>query len=398
LGFIDIIPQFSGFVKGFWGNFDEQDTNIRISSKSVTIIIQMRSIRKQEALGEDLSKIAQNRKLGIICKMPRKKKGLVDMEVEPEADTMTAESATAEAWMQDVPAGHKAGFVAVIGKPNVGKSTLVNLLVGHKVSIVSPRTQTTRRRIMGIMTLPEAQAVFVDTPGIHKPKHRLGTQMVEQASGALLDADLVLFVCDVSQPPDGVDRHIAELIRKEVKAPVLLILNKMDMLKPEKVVPNSEAYLALLPHAGWMMVAADKGHNWQKLQDLILQHLPENPPFFPPDQITDQTERLYTAEIIREKVLLGTYAEVPHGIGVSIDQWEERPNGVLYIAATIFVERDTHKSIVIGEKGQKLKRIGQDARKELERWLQHKLYLELWVKVREKWRDNLSLIRELELG
>lgn len=300
--------------------------------------------------------------------------------------------------MQNVPAGHKAGFVTVIGKPNVGKSTLVNLLVGHKASIVSPRPQTTRRRIMGIMTLPEAQAIFVDTPGIHKPKHRLGTLMMEQASGALPDADVVLFVCDVSQPPDAIDRHIAELIRKEVKAPVLIVLNKMDMLKPEHVVPNSEAYLALLPHAGWMMVNALRGHNQEKLQEMILQFLPENPPFYPPDQITDLPKRFYAAEIIREKVLMNTYAEVPYGVGVLIDRWEERPNGMLYLAATIFVERDTHKSIVIGEKGQKLKKIGQDARRELEYWLQRKLYLELWVKVREKWRDHLNLIRELELG
>lgn len=329
--------------------------------------------------------------------MPRKKKELVDREAEPEAGVITAEPA-AEAWMQDIPAGHKAGFVAVIGKPNTGKSTLVNLLVGHKVSIVSPRPQTTRRRIMGIMTLPEAQAVFVDTPGIHKPKHRLGTQMVEQASGALLDAGMVLFVCDVSHPPDAIDRHIAELIRKEVKAPVLIVLNKMDLLKPERVVPNSEAYLALLPHAGWMMISANRGHNWEKLQEMIIRFLAENPPFYPPDRITDLPERFYAAEIIREKVLMGTYAEVPYGIGVLIEQWEERPNGMLYIAATVFVERETHKSIVIGEKGQKLKRIGQDARKELEHWLQRKLYLELWVKVREKWRDNPNLIRELELG
>lgn len=330
--------------------------------------------------------------------MPSKKKELVDTDVELEEAVLSVEEPDLDKWIQEAPPGHKAGFVAVIGKPNVGKSTLVNLLVGHKVSIVSPRPQTTRRRIMGIMTLPEAQAIFVDTPGIHKPKHRLGTQMVEQASGALLDADVVMFVCDVSQPPDVIDRHIAGLIQKETKAPVLIVLNKMDLLKPERVVTNSEAYLALLPHAGWMMVSANRGHNWKKLQEMILRALPEHPPLYPPDQITDLPERFYAAEIIREKVLMNTYAEVPYGIGVLIDQWEERPNGMLYIAATIFVERDTHKSIVIGEKGQKLKKIGQDARLELEYWLQRKLYLELWVKVREKWRDNPNLIRELELG
>jgi len=291
----------------------------------------------------------------------------------------------------------RAGFVAVIGKPNVGKSTLINYFVGRKVSIVSPRPQTTRRRILGIAHLPHAQIVFVDTPGIHQPKHKLGEQMVEVALGSLPDADLILFVCDVSRPPSDEDRHIATILQNEAHVPIILVLNKMDRLTPDKVKPHTEAYWQLVPqHAAWMMTNAVKGHNCDKLLELIVQHLPPNPPFFPPDQLTDQPARLFAAEIIREKVLLNTYQEVPHGVGVAIERWEERSNGVLVIAATIYVERESHKGIVIGEGGKMLKKIGQQAREELELWLQRRIYLELWVKVREHWRDQPAFFHQLE--
>jgi len=291
----------------------------------------------------------------------------------------------------------RSGFVAVVGKPNVGKSTLVNHFVGRKVSIVSPRPQTTRRRILGILNRPDAQIVFVDTPGIHKPKYKLGEQMVEAAVGALSDADLILFVVDASKPPTAEDRHIAELLTKGARAPIVLVLNKMDKLPPDKVKPHTEAYWQLVPnHADWMMTNAVKGHNCDKLLQIILKHLPESPPYFPQEQITDQPERLFAAEIIREKALLYTYQEVPHGIGVAIERWEERPNGVLYIAATIYVERENHKGIVIGESGKMLKKIGQKAREELELWLGRKIYLELWVKVREDWRNNPSFFQQIE--
>ncbi len=291
----------------------------------------------------------------------------------------------------------RAGFVAVIGKPNVGKSTLVNHFVGRKVSIVSPRPQTTRRRILGIANLPDAQIVFVDTPGIHKPKYKLGEQMVEAALGSLPDADLILFVCDVSRPPSAEDEQIAQILQKEARVPIILVLNKMDQLPPEKVKPHTEAYWQLVPqHADWMMTNAVKGHNCDKLLAMILKHLPPNPPFFPPDQITDQPERLFAAEIIREKVLLNTYQEVPYGIGVAIERWVEQPNGVLVISATIYVERESHKGIVIGEKGRMLKKIGQQAREELELWLGRRIYLELWVKVRERWRDQPAFFQQLE--
>lgn len=291
----------------------------------------------------------------------------------------------------------KSGFVAVVGKPNVGKSTLVNHFVGRKVSIVSPRPQTTRRRILGVMNLPNAQIVFVDTPGIHKPKYKLGERMVEEAVGSLPDADVILFVVDASRPPGSEDRMIAETLQKEAKAPIILVLNKADKLPIDKVKPHTEAYWALVPnHADWMMTNALKGHNCDKLLEQILKYLPEAPPYFPPDQITDQPERLFAAELIREKVLLNTRQEVPHGVGVAIERWEERPNGVLYIAATIYVERESHKGILIGEKGKMLKKIGQQARQELELWLGRKIYLELWVKVRENWRNNPAFFQQLE--
>jgi len=291
----------------------------------------------------------------------------------------------------------KAGFVVIIGKPNVGKSTLVNHFVGRKVSIVSPRPQTTRRRILGVMNLPEAQIVFVDTPGIHKPKYKLGERMVEAAVSALPDADVILFVVDASRPPNNEDRLIAELLQKEAKAPIILVLNKADKLPIDKVKPHTEAYWQLVPqHADWMMTNALKGHNCDKLLNLILKHLPESPPYFPPEQITDQPERLFAAELIREKVLLNTRQEVPHCIGVAIDRWEEHPNGVLHIAGTLYAERETHKGILIGEKGKMLKKIGQQARQELELWLGRKIYLELWVKVRENWRNNPVFFQQLE--
>lgn len=291
----------------------------------------------------------------------------------------------------------RAGFVAVVGKPNVGKSTLVNHFVGRKVSIVSPRPQTTRRRILGILNRPDAQIVFVDTPGIHKPKYKLGERMVEAAVGALPDADLILFVVDVSKQPTPEDRYIAGLLSKKANAPIILVLNKMDRLPPEKVKPHTEAHWQLVPnYADWMMTNTVKGHNCDKLITLILERLPESPPYFPPEQLTDQPERLFAAELIREKALLNTYEEVPHGIGVAIERWEERPNGVLYIAATIYGERETHKGILIGEGGKRLKKIGKQAREELELWLGRKIFLELWVKVREDWRNNPSFFQQLE--
>lgn len=297
---------------------------------------------------------------------------------------------------EPLPPGHRSGFVAVIGRPNVGKSTLMNQLLGHKVAIVSPRPQTTRTRIRGILTRPEAQIIFVDTPGLHKPFHKLGEVMVATATAAIPDADVVLFVVDVSVMPTEEDRMIAQLIRQRTSNPVILVLNKMDLLPPEKVKPHTEAYWALVPdHAGWMMTIATEAVNLDKLLDMVIAHLPEGPRYYPGDLITDQTEREIAAELIREQVLHFTREEVPHSVAVVVEEYKERETGGVYIAATIYVERESQKGILIGAGGQMLRRIGTAARQEIERMIGGKVYLELWVKVSKNWRRDLPQVRRM---
>ncbi|MEP7198266.1 MAG: GTPase Era, partial [Chloroflexota bacterium] len=296
---------------------------------------------------------------------------------------------------------YRAGFVALIGKPNVGKSTLLNAFVGEKVSIVSPKPQTTRRQIRGICTLRlsqgaahDAQLIFVDTPGIHKPMHKLGKAIVRDATDAIPDADLIVFVADVARAPTEEDEHIAQLLRR-ARAPLLLALNKSDALKPEFVVSNSDAFRALGPFDDWMLVSATRGDNLDKFMAMMVARLPFSPPLYPPDQVTDQTERAITAELIREKALRHLEQEVPHAIEVVIENWEERPNGMVYVEASVLVEKESQKGIVIGAKGAMLKKIGQDARRDIEKFLERKLYLELRVKVRAKWREDESELRRL---
>ncbi len=297
---------------------------------------------------------------------------------------------------EPLPPGHRSGFVAVIGRPNVGKSTLMNQLLGHKVAIVSPRPQTTRTRIRGILTRPDAQMIFVDTPGLHKPFHKLGEVMVATATAAIPDADVVLFVVDVSVMPTEEDQMIAQLIRQRTSNPVILVLNKMDLLPPEKVKPHTEAYWALVPdHAGWMMTIATEAVNLDKLLDMVIAHLPEGPRYYPSDLITDQTEREIAAELIREQVLHFTREEVPHSVAVVVEEYKERETGGVYIAATIYVERESQKGILIGAGGQMLRRIGTAARQEIERMVGGKVYLELWVKVSKNWRRDLRQVRRM---
>ncbi len=294
------------------------------------------------------------------------------------------------------PSGHKSGFVAVIGRPNVGKSTLVNRLVGQKIAIVSPRPQTTRRRILGILTREDAQIIFVDTPGIHRPRHKLGEIMVAAARSAIPDADLVLFVVDVSEPPTEEDQMIAEVLNGGDLAPVVLVLNKMDLLPPDKVRPHTEAYWALVPqHRNWMMTVATEGINLDKLLSIILEVLPEGPRYYPADYVTDQPEREIAAELIREQVLNLTRHEVPHAVAVVVEEFKERENGVVYIAANIFVEKPSQKGIIIGNKGQMLRQIGEAARHEIERMVGGRVYLDLWVKVSKNWRRDERELRRL---
>jgi GTP-binding protein Era len=302
--------------------------------------------------------------------------------------------------LDDIPEGHKSGFVAVIGRPNVGKSTLINRIVGQKVAIVSPKPQTTRNRILGILTLENedggAQIIFVDTPGLHKPRHKLGQYMVATATNAIPDADVVLFVVDVSVEPTDEDRMITKLIRQQTERPVVLVLNKMDLLPPEKVKPHTELYWELAPHRhDWLMTVATEGVNLDKLLEMILTALPEGPPYYPGDQVTDQTEREIAAELIREQVLRYTRQEIPHAVAVVVEEFKERENGVIYVEANVFVEKDSQKGIIIGRGGQMLHRIGSAARQEIERMVSGQVYLDLWVKVRKAWRRNERELRRL---
>ncbi len=292
---------------------------------------------------------------------------------------------------------HKAGFVAVVGKPNVGKSTLVNKLVGEKIAIVSPKPQTTRRIVRGILTRPEAQIIFVDTPGITTPHQQLGKVMVEAATNVLDDVDLVIFLTDGARMPDDDDTRIGKLLNSRTRAPVLLALNKTDLLKPDFVKDVTEAHWQLTRHADWMRISATRGDNCDKLLGQIIERLPAGPEFYPADQITDQNLQAMAAELIREQVLLQTRQEIPHAVAVAIESWEEPRENLTRITATIYVERDSQKGIVIGARGAMLKQIGQNARAEIEAWVGHQIYLELWVKVWENWRERETSLRRLGL-
>ncbi len=295
-----------------------------------------------------------------------------------------------------VPEGHRSGFVAVIGRPNVGKSTLMNHFVGEKVAIVSSKPQTTRSRIRGILTQETFQVIFVDTPGIHRPFHKLGRIMVNAATEAIPDADVVLFMVDVSVMPTKEDRMIAEILEKQADTPTILVLNKMDLLPPENVEAHTEAYWDLAPfHDEWMMTIATEGANLGVLLERIIAALPEGPRYYPGEYITDQTERQIVAELIREQVLRHTYHEVPHSVAVVVEEFEEREEGVIYIAANVFVERESQKGIVIGRGGRMIRRIGSDAREAVERLVGGRVYLDLWVKVREGWREDERELRRL---
>lgn len=282
--------------------------------------------------------------------------------------------------------------MALVGKPNVGKSTLLNRLVGTKVAIVSEKPQTTRHRIMGLLTLDDAQLIFLDTPGIHTPKHALGKYMVEAAKEAAKEADVVGMVVDGSSPPDADDVRVARVVRW-AKKPSVLIMNKVDLLKAEKILARFEEYRSLLEFDREIDVSALVGHHIEELRKILADFLPEGPPLYPTEQKADVDENLMIEEIIREKVLERTYQEVPHSVAVVVEERRPGADGKTeYIAATVYVERESQKGIVIGKGGQMLKSIGMTARRDIEELLGKPVYLELWVKVKEKWRkDEASL-------
>ena len=290
----------------------------------------------------------------------------------------------------------RAGYVALIGRPNVGKSTLLNALLGQKVAAVSPRPQTTRQRQLGILTDEQEQIVFMDTPGIHKPVHKLGEFMNQVADDALRDADLVLWLLEANNDPTREDLLIAERLNA-VKhlPPVILVLNKIDLVLEEKVAIRKEQCQALHPRAELREISAANGTGLAGLKDAIRNHLPVGAPFYDPDQVTDWYEKDIASELIREAALMHLREEIPHGIAVRIDEFNERPDGSAYIFATIFVERESHKGIVIGRGGEMLKKIGSGARREIEKMGEHKVYLELRVKVNQNWRNKPDALRWL---
>ena len=299
---------------------------------------------------------------------------------------------------------HKAGYVTLLGKPNVGKSTLLNAVVGQKVSIVSNKPQTTRRRVIGILTEPNYQIAFIDTPGIHDAHTQLGRSMVDQARMSLSDVDVVVYVADGAHHPGEVDKQIGQLIRRAAdgsdgakKMPVLLCMNKMDLLKAEDVERNVEAYTEMLGigQEDFMLTTATKGHNLGKLLELIVSRLPEGEAMYPEDEFTDQSSRFMSAELVREKILIATRQEVPYAVAVMVDEWSEGEE-VTEINATILVEKSSQRGILIGKGGQFLKNIGTQARQEIEQLLDRKVFLQLHVKVAENWRQDKRILHELE--
>lgn len=293
---------------------------------------------------------------------------------------------------------YHAGFIAVMGRPNVGKSTLLNALMGQKIAAVSPRPQTTRKRQLGILTLDEPdrriQAIFIDTPGLHQPRHKLGELMNHEAIRTLEETDLVLFVADVSQPPTEEDIMLFDRLKEARRtADTLLVLNKIDLLSQDALSEQRKAFEIQAPKAAVFQISASLGDGLPELMDAIVAALPENLPFFPEDQLTDLYEREIAADLIRESALNLLRDEVPHGIAVRIDQYAERGEEGAYIEATLFVEKDSHKGIVIGREGQMLKKIGTLARTEIEAMSGRKVFLQLKIKVRKNWRDDDKVLR-----
>ena len=289
----------------------------------------------------------------------------------------------------------KAGFVVILGRPNVGKSTLLNWLVGSKVSIVTPKPQTTRDAIQGVLTRPEGQAVFVDSPGIHEPSLELGRHMIREIRRATAGCHLVLLLVDCGHPHQVGDQTAIAMVR-ELGKPVLLVLNKVDLLKSKQILlPQIEEYQKQHEFEEYVPVSARKGENLDRLVKLVFDRLPESPNYYPEDYITDQPERFLAAELIREQIIMQTQQEVPHATAVTVDAWDEGSE-LLRLSATVYVERTSQKAIMIGARGQKMKKIGTQARKQLESRFGRKVFLELFVKVSPKWRDHRGFLKSLD--
>lgn len=282
----------------------------------------------------------------------------------------------------------KSGFVALVGRPNVGKSTLMNHLIGQKIAITSEKPQTTRNRIQTVYTDKRGQIIFLDTPGIHKAKNKLGQYMVNVAEGTLNEVDVIMWLVEPTTYIGAGEQHIAELLSK-VKTPVILAINKIDTVKDEEIIAKAiDTYKNVCPFAEIVPVSALRNQNTDKMTELLFKYLPYGPQYYDEDTVTDQPMRQIAAELIREKALRLLQDEIPHGIAVTIEQMKERDNGIFDIEATIICERDSHKGIIIGKGGAMLKRIGSQARREIENLMGAKVNLQLWVKVRKEWRDS----------
>ncbi|MBM5831898.1 GTPase Era [Staphylococcus epidermidis] len=289
---------------------------------------------------------------------------------------------------------HKSGFVSIIGRPNVGKSTFVNRVIGHKIAIMSDKAQTTRNKIQGVMTRDDAQIIFIDTPGIHKPKHKLGDYMMRVAKNTLSEIDAIMFMVNVNEDIGRGDEYIMEML-KNVKTPIFLVLNKIDLVHPDTLMPKIEQYRSYMDFTDIIPISALEGLNVDHFIDVLKSFLPEGPKYYPDNQISDHPEQFVVSEIIREKILHLTSEEIPHAIGVNVDRMIKEDEDRVRIEATIYVERDSQKGIVIGKGGKKLKEVGKRARRDIEMLLGSKVYLELWVKVQRDWRNKVNFIRQI---
>lgn len=292
---------------------------------------------------------------------------------------------------------YKSGFVTVIGRPNVGKSTLINKIVGQKVAITSDKPQTTRSRIQCILTQDDAQIIFLDTPGIHKPKLKLGEYMLKAAEGTLKEVDAIFWVIDATEKFGGGEKYILERLSATSK-PVILVVNKVDLIERGKILPIIAEYSERREFAAVVPISAILGTNVEELIVEAKKFLPEGVQYYPSEMVTDQPERLIIAELIREKILQATQDEVPHSIAVDLEEFTPRDNGTIFIRATIYVERDSQKGILIGKGGAMLKRIGGESRPEIEMLLGARVFLDLWVKVKRDWRNSIGALRELGIN
>lgn len=290
--------------------------------------------------------------------------------------------------------GYKSGFISIIGRPNVGKSTFLNRVIGQKIAIMSDKPQTTRNKIQGVLTQNDSQMIFIDTPGIHKPKHKLGDFMMKVAQNTLKEVDLILFMVNAEEGFGRGEEFILEKFQT-INTPIFLVINKIDQIHPDDLLPLIQSYQEKYPFKEIVPISALEGNNVERLLDQIKSFLPEGPQYYPADQVTDHPERFIITELIREKALHLTREEIPHSLAVVLDKMERQEGkNIIHVMATVIVERDSQKGIIIGKQGSMLKEIGKRARVDIENLLGSKVFLELWVKVQKDWRNKMSQLRD----